>query len=154
MANERVRDPFDRVVRLAKGLLYRAVEADWASVDRVVPDLCLQSPGFVPANPATGRVYQGKFNQLFLRFSQAWGGDSPTLENEPDNPYSTGWWAGYQQWQSLGAQVRKGERATTIIKSSTRYVHREDGWTPPAYEDADRDGLVGELARRVGERST
>ena len=75
MANERVRDPFDRVVRLAKGLLYRAVEADRASVGRVAPDLSLQSPGFVPANPATGRVYQGKFNQLFLRFSQAWGGD-------------------------------------------------------------------------------
>ena len=111
MKNERARDLFDRVTLLAEGLLYRAVEADWASVDRMMTDLGLRSLGFVPANPATGRVYRGKYNQLFLRLSQAWGGDSPTLEDKPENPYSTGWWAGYQQWISMGAQVRKGERA-------------------------------------------
>jgi antirestriction protein ArdC len=29
--------------------------------------------------------------------------------------YTSGRWASYRQWQALGAQVRKGEQATTIV---------------------------------------
>src|ERR1700753_4206926 len=29
--------------------------------------------------------------------------------------YSTGYWASYEQWRKLGAQVRKGERGSVII---------------------------------------
>ena len=29
--------------------------------------------------------------------------------------YVWGYWASYKQWQTLGAQVRKGERGTAIV---------------------------------------
>ncbi|MHA4875765.1 ArdC-like ssDNA-binding domain-containing protein, partial [Enterococcus faecium] len=29
--------------------------------------------------------------------------------------YQSGFWASYKQWQEMGAQVRQGERGTTII---------------------------------------
>lgn len=29
--------------------------------------------------------------------------------------FATGWWATYKQWQEIGAQVRRGEKASTIV---------------------------------------
>jgi antirestriction protein ArdC len=78
--------------------------------------------------------------------------------------YISGYWASYKQWQTLGAQVRKGERGSTIVfykpldqpelgvqnaapgeeqKDGFRFVARAshvfnaeqvDGWTPPVPE--------------------
>lgn len=44
------------------------------------------------------------------------------------NGYTSGLWASYRQWQSLGAQVRKGEHATTIVfwKISQRGEQTDD----------------------------
>lgn len=57
----------------------------------------------MPLNASTGNGYQGA-NVLVLWATQAAHG------------YSSGTWATYKQWQAIGAQVRKGERATACIK--------------------------------------
>ena len=55
-----------------------------------------------PANIASGKPYRG-INTLALWIAaQARG-------------YASGTWGTYRQWQALGAQVRKGERATAIV---------------------------------------
>lgn len=92
----------------------------------------------LPINAETGKVYQGT-NLLWLSLL---GG---------------GYWATYRQWNSLGGQVRKGEKGATIWRPmhvvkktdedgnplekpksftlwSTSVVHhvsQQDGWTPP-----------------------
>ncbi len=43
---------------------------------------------------------------------------------EAEHP--TGWWSTYRQWSDLGAQVRKSERSTRIVK-----------WVPAKRNDAD-----------------
>ncbi|MCP4100745.1 MAG: ArdC family protein, partial [Lentisphaerae bacterium] len=43
---------------------------------------------------------------------------------EAEHP--TGWWSTYRQWSDLGAQVRKGERSTRIVK-----------WVSAKRKDAD-----------------
>lgn len=48
--------------------------------------------------------------------------------------YSSGLWATYRQWAALGAQVRKGERGTTVVFWK-QAVSRAD-------EDHDDDGTV------------
>lgn len=57
----------------------------------------------MPVNAATGRGYQGANVVALWCQAQAKGYASPV-------------WATYRQWQELGAQVRKGERATAGIK--------------------------------------
>lgn len=55
-----------------------------------------------PINAITGRPYRG-LNVLLLWAASELGG------------YSSGRWATYRQWSAAGAQVRKGEKATTIL---------------------------------------
>jgi N-terminal domain of anti-restriction factor ArdC len=57
----------------------------------------------LPVNASTGLAYQG-LNILIL-----WG----ILDKRG---YSTNLWATYKQWAALGAQVRRGERATPCVK--------------------------------------
>lgn len=59
-------------------------------------------------NAITGRAYQG-MNQLVLMFETAIKG------------YGHNQWATYKQWQSIDAQVRKGEKSTTLVKWGTTY---------------------------------
>src|SRR5271155_4382137 len=46
--------------------------------------------------------------------------------------YASGEWGTYQQWQERGAQVRKGEKATTVVfwKFADNAAETEDGETP------------------------
>ncbi len=60
-----------------------------------------------PANAATGTAYRG-VNILTL-----W------VEQE-ERRLSTNLWATYRQWQELGAQVRKGEKATPVVFTSVK----------------------------------
>ena len=55
-----------------------------------------------PMNAATGEVYRG-VNVLAL-----WA-------SAEAQDFGHGLWATYRQWQSLGAQVRKGEKASPIV---------------------------------------
>lgn len=54
---------------------------------------------FMPTNAVSGNTYRG-INVLSL-----WAASEL-------NRFSSGTWATYKQWQSIGAQVRKGERST------------------------------------------
>ncbi|MBC9032686.1 DUF1738 domain-containing protein [Sphingomonas sp. JC676] len=56
----------------------------------------------LPVNAASGRAYSGT-NTLLL-----WAA-------APICGYSSSRWATYRQWAELGAQVRKGEKATTVL---------------------------------------
>jgi antirestriction protein ArdC len=55
-----------------------------------------------PTNLASARKYRG-INTLALWISAVSAG------------YGDGLWGTYRQWQAAGAQVRKGERATTVV---------------------------------------
>lgn len=66
------------------------------------PKHCGTSPIGIPHNPVGGYFYRG-INILTLWGSQEQYG-FPTPE-----------WATYQQWQSIGAQVKKGEKASISI---------------------------------------
>jgi antirestriction protein ArdC len=100
------------------------------------------SPLQVPTNAVTDHPYRG-VNILSLWI------DATVKE------FSSGTWASYKQWQTLGAQVRHGEHGTVIIfykqldqteeeieeGEAPRYVARAsrvfnaaqcDGWQPPA----------------------
>lgn len=57
----------------------------------------------LPRNAATGATYQGG-NVIVLWVTAI------------DKAYPTNTWATYKQWESLGAQVRKGESGTGAIK--------------------------------------
>jgi antirestriction protein ArdC len=55
-----------------------------------------------PTNVASGKRYRG-INTVALWLAAMAGG------------YDDGLWGTYRQWQAAGAQVRKGERATTVV---------------------------------------
>ena len=99
------------------------------------------APRTVPMNAATGHPYRGA-NILSLWID--------ALKKD----FASGYWASYKQWQSLGAQVRYGERGSLIffykklepkeleaeIGEPPRYVGKAswvfnacqaEGWTPP-----------------------
>lgn len=57
---------------------------------------------FAPLNVVSKRPYRG-INVLILWAAAETKG------------YASGFWATYEQWKQLGAQVRKGERATTVV---------------------------------------
>jgi antirestriction protein ArdC len=57
---------------------------------------------FSPINAASKKPYRGVNTLCLWAAAQAKG-------------YELGEWATYQQWQDRGAQVRKGEKATTVV---------------------------------------
>jgi antirestriction protein ArdC len=69
-----------------------------------------------PVNAGTCKTYRGS-NILSLWIAAQAAG------------YTSGRWASYRQWQALGAQVRKGEQATTIVfwKINQRGEDADDG---------------------------
>ena len=69
---------------------------------------------FAPLNATTGDYYKG-INVLALYIAGT------------DNGYSTAQWATYNQWNKIGAQVRKGESGTRIVK-----------WVPIKSKDDDQ----------------
>jgi len=57
---------------------------------------------FLPVNATTGNRYRG------INVVSLWA-------SAEINRFTTGTWATYKQWQSIGAQVRKGERSTVGV---------------------------------------
>ena len=58
--------------------------------------------GQLPTSMSTGKTYRG-INLLILGMSRAAAG------------YGSHHWATYRQWESMGAQVQKGQKSTTVI---------------------------------------
>ncbi|MGH9845667.1 MAG: ArdC-like ssDNA-binding domain-containing protein, partial [Blastocatellia bacterium] len=72
-----------------------------------------------PTNVASGKRYRG-INTLALWVAALADG------------YSDGLWGTYRQWRDAGAQVRKGERAATVV------LWKEIAYSEPA-DDPDGD---------------
>jgi len=71
-------------------------------------------------NSVTNNRYRG-INQLMLSFKSA------------SKKYKNNIWAGYHQWQSLGAQVKKGETGTGVIfYKPAVYVSKKTGNPVPS----------------------
>ena len=75
---------------------------------------------FAPTTATTGNYYNG-FNILALYIAGT------------DNGHPTAEWATYRQWATEGAQVRKGETGTQIVK-----------WVPIKSKDANKPSTNGE----------
>jgi antirestriction protein ArdC len=96
----------------------------------------------MPTNAVSGKKYQG---------INTWLTTLAALEKG----YGSKWWATYQQWQSLGGQVRRGEKGTQIIlyKPVRKVTINDDGeeevdsfpimrtWTIFNIAQVDGDGL-------------
>ena len=117
-------------------------------------------PPAFPVNAATDKSYRG-VNILSL-----WA--DALLKR-----YVWGYWATYKQWQTLGAQVRKGERGTAIVfykkleqeqlalegeNENQRFVARSsyvfnaeqvDGWQPPMQKPWSEFEINEEIAAFV-----
>lgn len=69
-----------------------------------------------PTNIASGKAYRGVNTLALWIAAQAHG-------------FGSGIWGTYRQWQAKGAQVRKGERATTVVlwKEAARRDDEDNG---------------------------
>src|SRR6266699_3627082 len=74
---------------------------------------------FSPINMTSKKPYRGINTVCLWAAAQAKG-------------YVSGEWATYQQWQERGAQVRKGEKATTVVfwKFANHKADSQDGDAP------------------------
>jgi len=80
---------------------------------------------FLPVNATTGSRYQG------INVVSLWA-------SAEINRFTTGTWATYKQWQSIGAQVRKGESSTLGVFYK-KYVPNRNARTGAA--DGQNDGF-------------
>lgn len=80
-----------------------------------------------PSNAEGGHAYRG-INTLSLWMTAEARG------------YGSGQWATYRQWQALGAQVRKGEKAASIV--FWKSLQGEHGGTEAAHEPEERRAFV------------
>lgn len=106
------------------------ISAIEAGTDR----FCLpwHSPGrklYAPQNAVSGRDYRG-INVLIL-----WA----TAEVRG---YTQGIWATYQQWQELGAQVRKGEKSTEVVLWKPTERKQTNDEEPNSEATEIRQGLI------------
>ena len=71
---------------------------------------------FAPINVSSRKPYRGINTLCLWAAAQA-------------KSYTSGEWGTYRQWQDLGAQVRRGERATTVVfwKFSNTAAESQDG---------------------------
>jgi len=82
-----------------------------------------------PTNALTGKHYRG-INVVML-----WGAAETQVTAE-GRPLDSNQWATYAQWQEIGAQVRKGEKSSLIVK----YGEYEVATEPSDSGKADDDG--------------
>jgi antirestriction protein ArdC len=83
------------------------------------------SPAF-PVNAATEKPYRG-VNIVALWVDASF------------KRYISGYWASYKQWQSLGAQVRKGERGSVIL-----FYKKLDQPEPDVQPESETESSTGE----------
>lgn len=83
-------------------------------------------------NAVTGKSYSG-FNQLALTLA--------SVQRSYDAPM----WATFAQWQSIDAQVRKGERAVHLVKWVEKECKHPDG-----FNGCDKCGGKGAIGFPVG----
>ena len=92
------------------------------------------APTSHPVNAVSGKPYRGANTLLLWAAAEA-------------NGYATGRWATYRGWASLGAQVRKGERATTVVFWKTFWKDGDDRDASGSADDDDTPGRPRFMAR-------
>jgi antirestriction protein ArdC len=108
-ATDTARDAMSRTT----AAIVDAIETGIADPDRWAAPWHRADPdAMLPFNPITSAEYTGG-NRLTLAFATMTGGCAHH-------------WATYRQWQSIGAQVRKGERGAYILRPATRKVTDAD----------------------------
>jgi antirestriction protein ArdC len=88
-----------------------------------------------PRNAVTGRAYRGVNVLALWALAEARG-------------YGSGTWATYQQWQERGAQVRKGEKAASVVFWKQLDGKGEAGAEAGAAEDAHDPEQRGRFVER------
>lgn len=97
------RSSFEAKADVYRAVTDRIIEAIEAGAGEFLMPWHGVSPGTgLPTNAATGKRYRGT-NVLALWAEGSLAG------------HGSGYWGTYRQWQSLGAQVRRGERSATIV---------------------------------------
>lgn len=81
-----------------------------------------EAPMYRPRNVISGLPYKGVNILVLWAEAQTRG-------------YATGLWATYRQWHELGAQVRKGERGTTVLYYKQLPLKAEDAETGETVTD-------------------
>lgn len=124
--NNELKDLYQRVT----DQIVKAIEdgaADWK-----MPWHKTGSENFTPINGFTKKPYRGVNILSLWAAADACG-------------YPTGLWATYKQWQEMGAQVKKGEKATLVVfwKFSDRDTDEDAG----AREEREEHAHRGVLAR-------
>lgn len=98
------------------------------------------NPAKLPTNYVSKRAYSG------INVPLLW-----LTEHERDYPVS--YWASFQQWRSMGASVKKGEKATGIVfyRQVKKTVERENGETKVESFPLMRTWSVFNIAQVEGE---
>ena len=137
--------PSESKFSVYRAITERIIEAIKAGAGKYVMPWHCSATTCRPVNASTDACYRG-INILAL-----WA--AATVRN-----YPSGYWASFRQWQSLGAQVRRGERGAIIVfykesppkecadddgkprlfaRASVVFNSAQvDGWTPPQPENA------------------
>jgi antirestriction protein ArdC len=84
---------------------------------------------FAPINAVSKRPYRGVNVLILWATAQSRG-------------YAGGLWATYEQWKQLGAQVRKGEKATTVVLWKPTEPKSKKADDQSEQEDKKRRGLL------------
>ena len=107
---------------------------------------------WAPRNALTSNLYAGG-NILRLAVSALSAGDDQSGDDDQSGGYDQSWWATYRQWKQLGAQVRRGEKSTTVVRwvsVATAKGEGEEISRHPVSNDNDSDrGCEGRLVPRV-----
>jgi antirestriction protein ArdC len=101
MSNEAIINTANIYERVTNQIV-EAIEAGAGAGGYQMPWHITDSDAFSPINAASKRAYRG-VNVLSLWLAAARHG------------YASGLWATYQQWQQLGAQVRRGEKSCLVV---------------------------------------
>ena len=122
---ERSRDERKDIYARVTGQIVAAIEAGLARGDVRLPWHQGGQATTRPRNVASGKIYRGA-NIVALWAAAELAG------------YPTGLWGTYRQWAELGAQVRKGERATSIV--FWKVGDRQEAGEEDGQEAGEEDG--------------
>ncbi len=118
------------VLSASKTNVYEAVTAQIVAAIEKGAGSCVMPwhggivPVTMPLNALTDMPYHG------VNVVSLWAQAATKL-------YPSGYWASYEQWRKLGAQVRKGERGSVII-----FYKKLDGDEEPEADEADAPRIV------------
>ena len=98
--NEGITSPKQDVYQRVTNSIITAIESGVGEYQ--MPWIVRQDKGFSPVSVGSARPYRGVNTVVLWAQAQCKG-------------YASALWGTYQQWQSLGGQVRKGEHGSPVV---------------------------------------